>query len=181
MPGSGRVYDCFCSYGCSQFIRGCFFHLAGCGSGISKATPANYRSWQIALKREFSAPQILHARFVYLLGAGIYRNPCPGRVKNIARVGHEYNQLQPVIHREEEADLISMANLASLVSETYLQGLNVLDHALEIERAIGSTDIKQLQAEIKSLEQKAATVKNSPASVESLCSTRRRLTSTKNA
>jgi len=81
---------------------------------------------------------------------------------------HEYNQLQPVIHREEEADLISMSNLASLVSETYIQGLNVLDHALEIERAIGSTDIKQLQAEIKSLEQKAATVKNSPASVESL-------------
>jgi hypothetical protein len=81
---------------------------------------------------------------------------------------HEYRQLQPVIQHEAEADLLSISNLAVLVRETYLQGLNVLEHALELERAAGSADTNQLQAEIKSLERKAAAIKQNPASAESL-------------
>jgi hypothetical protein len=42
---------------------------------------------------------------------------------------HEYRQLQPVIQHGQEADLLSISNLAVLVRETYLQGLNVLEHA----------------------------------------------------
>jgi hypothetical protein len=81
---------------------------------------------------------------------------------------HEYRQLQPVLQHGEEADLLSISNLAVLVRETYLQGLNVLEHALELERAAGSTDPGQLQAEIESLEGKAAATKQNPASAESL-------------
>jgi hypothetical protein len=81
---------------------------------------------------------------------------------------HEYRQLQPVIQHGEEADLLSISNLAVLVRETYLQGLNVMEHALELERAAGSTDSNQLLAEIESLERKAAAVKQNPASAESL-------------
>jgi hypothetical protein len=81
---------------------------------------------------------------------------------------HEYRQLQPVIQHGEEADLLSISNLSVLVRETYLQGLNVLEHALELERAVGSTDPNQLQAEIESLERKAAAVKQNPAGTESL-------------
>jgi len=81
---------------------------------------------------------------------------------------HEYRQLQPVLRDGEEADLLSISNLAVLVRETYLQGLNVLEHALELERAIGSTDLNQLQAEIENLEGKAAAIQQNRAGVESL-------------
>ena len=81
---------------------------------------------------------------------------------------HEYRQLQPVIQHGAEADLLSISNLAVLVRETYLQGLNVLEHALELERAAGSTDPGQLQAEIESLERKAAAARQNPAGAESL-------------
>jgi hypothetical protein len=81
---------------------------------------------------------------------------------------NEYRQLQPVLQYGEEADLLSISNLAVLVRETYLQGLNVLEHALELKRAAGSTDPNQLQAEIESLGRKAAAVRQNPASTESL-------------
>jgi hypothetical protein len=89
-------------------------------------------------------------------------------LKILRGLEHEYRQLQPVIRHGAEADLLSISNLAVLVRETYLQGLNVLEHALELERAAGSTDPSQLQAEIKSLERKAAAVKQNPAGAESL-------------
>jgi hypothetical protein len=81
---------------------------------------------------------------------------------------HEYRQLQPVLQSGAEADLLSVSNLAVLVRETYLQGLNVLEHALELERAAGSTDPNQLQAEIDGLQRKAAAARQNPARRESL-------------
>jgi hypothetical protein len=91
-----------------------------------------------------------------------------GGLKILSGLEHEYRQLQPVIQHREEADLLSISNLAVLVRETYLQGLNVLEHALELERAAGFANSDQLQAEIKSLERKAAAVRQDPASTESL-------------
>lgn len=89
-------------------------------------------------------------------------------IKNLCGLENEYLQLQAVLNRGEEADLLSASNLALLVRETYLQGLNVLDHALELKRAIGSTNTIQLQGEIKNLERKLASARQSSANAENL-------------
>jgi hypothetical protein len=81
---------------------------------------------------------------------------------------HEYGQLQPVINRQAEEGQLSAAHLAALVSETYGQGLNVLEHVLDLESAIGANKEHQLLEEIKRLEQKAAAVSKDPESSENL-------------
>jgi hypothetical protein len=71
---------------------------------------------------------------------------------------HAYRQLQPVINRQEEVDPLSAVHLAALIRETYGQGLNVLEHVLDLESAIGANQDNPLHAKIKLLEQKAAEV-----------------------
>ena len=75
-------------------------------------------------------------------------------LKALRQLGYEYSQLKPVIIRGREADLLSMVNLAGLVRETYIQGLNVLEDTLELERVIDSTNNAQLRAETEALEKK---------------------------
>lgn len=83
-------------------------------------------------------------------------------IKALYRLHYGYRQLQPVINRGKEVDLLSMSNVASLVRETYFQGLNVLEDVLELERALRSTNNAQLQVEIKDLEKMAAMVEQNP-------------------
>lgn len=92
------------------------------------------------------------------LEQGFYEIKAHQGLKSLRQLQYEYSQLQLVLNRGPEADLLSMSNLALLVRETYLQGLNVLEDTFELERALHSTDNTQLRAEIADLERKAALV-----------------------
>ncbi len=90
----------------------------------------------------------LHERFA-ILEQGINEINAQEGLKTLHRLEHDYRQLRQVLRRGEEADYLATSNLALLVRETVLQGLNVLEHALELECAIGSVDGNQLQEEIE--------------------------------
>jgi DNA-binding SARP family transcriptional activator len=75
---------------------------------------------------------------------------------------YEYNELKGVLGRHKERDPLTIAHLPALTDETYLQGLSVLDDALELARSVSSptnqrleTDLKELDAKIEAAKGKA--------------------------
>jgi hypothetical protein len=80
----------------------------------------------------------------------------------------EYRHLLPLLERASEAGQLSTIQLGSLVRETYIQGLNVLEHVLELESALGTNMGGDLLAEIERLEQKAGAAAQDPESIENL-------------
>jgi DNA-binding SARP family transcriptional activator len=76
---------------------------------------------------------------------------------------YEYQQLQAVIARHQETDLLSLSYLPALVDETYRQGLSVLEDTLELARATSSPKDQRLEAEIKELEDKIGDAAGNPA------------------
>lgn len=126
-----------------------------------------------ALTAEFEAEHALrletHLREqASSLERGFREIRAPEGAKILHALEDEYRQLQPVINRGAEADLLASTNLAGLVQETYIQGLNALEHALELERAIGGDANAQLETELKNLEKKAAAAAQDPQDGESL-------------
>lgn len=87
-------------------------------------------------------------------------------LKVLKKLDFEFKQLQPLTTSGQELDLISLSTLNALARETYFQGLIVLDDALELERAIHSTNNLQLQFEIEALEKKVIQLKNDPMMAE---------------
>ncbi len=76
---------------------------------------------------------------------------------NILRsLDQEYRFVRLILKSGKEIDLLSIANLDSMVKETYFRGLSVLEDVLELERAIRFTDQAQLESEIAALQKKAA-------------------------
>lgn len=73
---------------------------------------------------------------------------------------YEFQELQMLIARHKQTDLLTLSYLPALVDETFHQGLNVLDDALELARATSSDHDKRLEAEIKELESKIREIKN---------------------
>jgi len=137
-----------------------------------------------ALTAEFEAETALRLEAhlqqeVTGLEAGFREIQAPEGAKILHELEEEYRQLQPVITGGVEADLLANTNLAALVQETYVQGLNALEHALELERAIGAGANQQLETELKSLEQKAAAAANNPEAGDSLALTLEKIDSCK--
>lgn len=67
---------------------------------------------------------------------------------------YEFNQLKAAIARHKEKDPLTLSYLPTLVDEAYLQGLNVLDDALELACATSSPHDQRLEAENKELDNK---------------------------
>ncbi len=65
---------------------------------------------------------------------------------------NEFKELQTLIARHGETDSLTLSYLAPLVDETFHQGLSVLDDALELARATSPQHDKQLESEVKTLE-----------------------------
>jgi hypothetical protein len=73
-------------------------------------------------------------------------------LKAVNGLAHEYEQLQPVLERRQETDPLSLAYIGTLAAQTYRQGLNALAGALELARAVHSSNEESLQSEIAKLE-----------------------------
>ena len=66
-------------------------------------------------------------------------------------LAHEFDQLTPILERRKATDPLSVAHIPALAEETYRQGRNVLEDALELGRAIHLPDRPALEAEIERL------------------------------
>ena len=73
-------------------------------------------------------------------------------LKALKELVHEYEQLQPVLDRTKETGSLSLAHIGTLAEQTYRQGLSALADALELMRAIHSSNKESLEAEIVGLE-----------------------------
>ena len=72
---------------------------------------------------------------------------------------YEYNELKGVLERHKERDPLAVAHLPALVDATYLQGLSVLDDALELARSVSSPTNQRLETDLKDLNAKIAAAK----------------------
>jgi DNA-binding SARP family transcriptional activator len=72
---------------------------------------------------------------------------------------YEYNELKGVLERHKERDPLAVAHLPALTNATYLQGLSVLDDALELARSVSSPTNQRLETDLKDLNVKIAAAK----------------------
>ena len=72
---------------------------------------------------------------------------------------YEYIELKAVLERHKERDPLAVAHLPALTNATYLQGLSVLDDALELARSVSSPTNQRLETDLKDLNAKIATAK----------------------
>ena len=72
---------------------------------------------------------------------------------------YEYNELKGVLERHKERDPLAVAHLPALTNATYLQGLSVLDDALELARSVSSPTNQRLETDLKDLNAKIAAAK----------------------
>ena len=80
----------------------------------------------------------------------------PG-AKGFESLENEYMQLLPVVERQQETDLLSVAHIPALAEETYRQGLNVLMDALRLTQLIQSSSADRLKSEIAAMEREIET------------------------
>ena len=93
---------------------------------------------------------------------GFVAIPCTEGQYALKALDYEYNELKAVLERHKERDPLAVARLPALTDATYLQGLSVLDDALELARSVSSptnqrleTDLKDLTAKIDAAKTKA--------------------------
>jgi DNA-binding SARP family transcriptional activator len=67
---------------------------------------------------------------------------------------YEFNELKGLLARHKERDPLAVAHLPALVNATYLQGLSVLDDALELARSVASPTNQRLESNLKDLNAK---------------------------
>jgi hypothetical protein len=67
---------------------------------------------------------------------------------------YEFKELQMLMARHKETNSLTLSSLPALVVETYHQGLNVLDDALELARATSSPHDRRLVAEVEDLQRR---------------------------
>ena len=72
---------------------------------------------------------------------------------------YEYNELKGVLERHKARDPLAVAHLPALTHATYLQGLSVLDDALELARSVSSPTNQRLETDLKDLNAKIAAAK----------------------
>ena len=64
-----------------------------------------------------------------------------------------------MLDRHKERDPLAVAHLPALTNATYLQGLSVLDDALELARSVSSPTNQRLETDLKDLNAKIAAAK----------------------
>ncbi len=100
-------------------------------------------------------------------------------LRAIKDLAEEYSQLQPVLARRKETDPTAVAHIPALASETFRQGLSVLEDVLELTRALDVNDREQLEASIAMLEKEIRSLQGDPAQVERVRIREERLASQK--
>jgi DNA-binding SARP family transcriptional activator len=81
---------------------------------------------------------------------------------------YEYFELKAVLARQNARDPLAVAHLPALANETYLQGLSVLDDALELARSVSSPTNQRLEADLKDLEARIQTAKGKSGADEQI-------------
>ena len=119
--------------------------------GRSTGDPAARR---LALRFSFEAGNEEMGQFQEQLQAGL---------QVVQQLIHEYEQLKPVLVRRRATDSLSVAYVPALAEETYRQGMSVLEHALELARALRSPGTTDLDADIAALEREGETAQRETA------------------
>ena len=109
---------------------------------------------RLALRFSFESGNAEMAEFRERLVAGL---------QAVQQLLYEHEQLRPVLLHCRETAPLSVAYVPALADETYRQGIRVLEHALELARAIRSPGTHDLEAEIGALTQELEVVQGDAA------------------
>ncbi len=90
--------------------------------------------------------------------AGFTRIKSTDGLKALQDLVYEYAQLQPIMARRRLTDSIVMGQVPGLASETYRQGLSVLQDALDLMEASGPQDKERLESENNDLQKEIASL-----------------------
>ena len=107
-----------------------------------------------------AAGQRLALRFSFEAGneeTGQFKEQLQAGLQVVQQLIYEYEQLKPVLVRRRATDSHSVAYVPALAEETYRQGMSVLEHALELARALRSPGTTDLDADIAALEREVET------------------------
>jgi hypothetical protein len=111
------------------------------------------------------------------LQAGFLRIDSIEGLKVLHGLAREYEQLQPVLERSQEANPLALSYMGTLAEQTYRQGLYALADAFELVQALHFSDEEALASETDTLEREIASLSRDEAQAARVAMKRETLTS----